>query len=171
MPSPEVFVAFAVASRLPCTSYPRRVIPFEPRVQVTGQSLPPIQASVRAQVTPNDGSATLSADLAGARGGSLKLTTSARFERGAEVLHYDVGLSARELESFAEAAAGLDRRTTRLNLQGARLSASAHGVLSGVLRTGSDGWPEPAPPHHARNSRALVSRTSGQLNHRRRHHR
>lgn len=115
------------------------------RLSVAGQALPPLQASVRAQVAPSDGSSTLTANLAGARGGSLKLETSARFDRGTEVLSYDLGVSARELESFAEAASGLDRRAARLNLQGARLSASARGTFGGVLRTGPSGWPEPAP--------------------------
>jgi len=133
------------------------------RLSVAGQSLPPIVARVRAQVAASDGSSTLTASLAGARGGVLNLETSARFERATEVLHYDVGLSARELESFAEAAAGLDRRATRLNLQGARLSASAHGAFSGVLRSGAGGWPEPAPEplHTARGQQSAKVELEG----------
>ena len=110
-----------------------------------GQSLPPIQAAVRAQAAPSDGSIELSATLAGARGGSLALDAHARFEHALELLRYDVEVSAKELEAFARAAAGFDRRAARLNLQGARLRASAHGELGGVLRRGADGWPEPAP--------------------------
>lgn len=133
------------------------------RLLVAGQSLPPIQASMRAQVGASDGSSTLTASLTGARGGSLKLESSARFERATEVLHYDVGLSARELESFAEAAAGLDRRAARLNLQGARLSASARGAFGGVLRTGASGWPEPTPNplHTARGQQSAKVELEG----------
>jgi len=112
---------------------------------VAGQRLPPLTAGLRAQAAPNDGDLTLSATLAGTRGGSLALDARARFDRALELLRYDVSLSARQLEAFAEAAARLDQRAAQLKLAGAQLRASAHGELTGVLQRGSQGWPELAP--------------------------
>ena len=130
---------------------------------VSGQALPPIVANVRAYAAPSEGSLAVKATLAGTRGGSLALDGRARFERATEILRYDLGLSAAQLEAFAEAASGLDRRAAQLSLQGAALRASAHGEVAGVLQRGQAGWPEPAPHplHDLRGKQSASLRLEG----------
>jgi translocation and assembly module TamB len=127
------------------------------RLAVFGSPLPgDITAEVRADAALAAGALKVSAGLRGAGGADVALAMDARFEPQAERLVYSAELSAQRLEAFAGVASQVDARTARVRFDGARLQASAHGELGGVLRAVPGALPTPVE-HPLRTARGSQS--------------
>jgi len=100
----------------------------------------PITATLRADaVAP--GVLKLTSELRAASGAAIDLGLDARFERASERLSYSASLSAQKLAAFTELVTTAAPAAGRARLDRARLTASARGELSGVLRAGEGSLP------------------------------
>lgn len=114
----------------------------------------PIAATLRADATTlragaadlpagakADAQLKLTSELRGARGAAVDLGLDARFEPASERLSYSAKLSAEKLDAFAALVTTAAPAARRARLDRARLSASARGELTGVLRAGDGALP------------------------------
>ncbi|MET0391451.1 MAG: hypothetical protein ABW321_36085, partial [Polyangiales bacterium] len=128
-----------------------------------GQVVPgKLSTELHADTTPNLGKLALTAAVRGMRGASLdlKLDTSVA---GRDRLKYQAELKAEKLDAFAALIYGFAPDAKAVKVEGARLHASAHGDLTGVLRLrpGAPPEPTPSPLTSARGDQALEVTLSG----------
>lgn len=120
-----------------------------------------VVTSLRADLAPVAGTLALTSTIRGAAGAELELELGAGFERSSGELAYRATFAAEKLDALSAllvgsgAAAGLR--------PGARLTATAHGKLGGVLERGSGPLPAPTanPLRSARGTQALEVELAG----------
>lgn len=119
------------------------------QLDVTGASLTlarsrvpgTLALQVRSDAAPAAGALSLATSLRGERGARLDSNLDAHFDRETGGLEYTLGLGAERLEAFAAMATEMDARAGNVQLLGTRLTASARGRFTGLLRPGGGALP------------------------------